>query len=94
MENSFYITTHSKKSNFEVKLSREFLLDDSWTVGLADISIPKTWHNILEDQELELLVYNPLKDAYIEVIKNIWKNKINLYIKKQDEELKEWLEKL
>ena len=68
MENSFYITFNSYKSDFKVNFAQNFELDEKWTVGLAQISLPKTWHNIYENQKLELLVYNTGKDNNIEVI--------------------------
>ena len=54
----FFLTTASNSSmefhpentltNFTTRLAKELHLDESWRVGLADISIPKTWVNISE----------------------------------------------
>ena len=64
----FYLTLPSNSSEkfypnntlaqFSTKLQEDVSLDGVWEVGLAEISFPKKWFNINEDQYISIFCYD------------------------------------
>ena len=68
MENSFYLTVSSNNYQFDSILPQDFNLSEKFVVGLVELTLPLTWMNIPTDEKVELIVYNPNKKDYFEII--------------------------
>jgi len=67
---SFYITLPFKfKKNqagfYNTAFENTIHLNGTYTVGLSEISFPKTWQDIENNQKITLLYYDPTKNRFI-----------------------------
>ena len=53
--NNDYFTNST--DHFKVKLPKILKFNEKWTVGLSEIHYTKTWFNIQENQNLEIIIY-------------------------------------